>query len=102
MKQMVIANRLADGFVVFLGEADVWHGWIGDGRVIDDEAEAAAALNVAKRHEAENVVVDPMLIEVVVDDARVPRPVAIRESIRAFGPTSGEVLGGKHLPDAGR
>jgi len=87
MQQMVIANRLADGFVVFLGAGDSWHRSISEGRVFEDADEAQAALATAKRHEAENVVVEPTLIEVTVDDAGQPRPVEIREAIRAFGPT---------------
>ncbi|MGB7214521.1 MAG: DUF2849 domain-containing protein [Gammaproteobacteria bacterium] len=89
MQQMVIANRLADGAVVFLAAGDRWCTWIGDGRVLD-EAEAELALATARRHEAENLVVEPSLIEVTVGDDGVPRPVAIREHIRAFGPTVGD------------
>jgi hypothetical protein len=99
MQQMVIANRLADGFVVFLGASDAWHRRIGDGRVLQGEAEAEAALEVAKRHEAENVVVEPTLIEVTVDEAGEPHPVEIREAIRAFGPTIGGATGGQDHPD---
>lgn len=100
MKRMVIANRLADGFVVFLGEGGTWHQWIGDGRVLEDDAEADEALATAKRHEAENLVVEPALIDVTVDEAGLPRPVEIREAIRAFGPTIDEPLGKKALSDA--
>jgi|SRR5690606_21751465 len=88
MKQMVIANRLADGFVVFLGAGESWRRSIAEGQVLEDAAEAEAALATAKRHEAENIVVEPTLIEVTVDDAGMPRPVEIREAIRAFGPTT--------------
>lgn len=87
MKRMIIANRLADGFVVFLGANDGWRRSILEGRVLEDDAEAEAALAVAKRHEAENIVVEPTLIEVTMDEAGQPRPVEIREAIRAFGPT---------------
>src|SRR5690606_28840328 len=99
MQQMVIANRLADGFIVFLGPGDAWQRRIGDGRLLENEAEAAGALEVAKRHEAENVVVEPTLIEVVVDEAGAPRPVEIREAIRAFGPTIGGIVCGEDHPE---
>ncbi|HEX6994136.1 MAG TPA: DUF2849 domain-containing protein [Gammaproteobacteria bacterium] len=99
MKQMVIANHLADGFVVFLGPDDRWCRWIGEGRVLEDPAEAEAALATAKRHEADNVVVDPTLIEVTIDEAGLPRPVEIREAIRAFGPTTGAGSGGNAFSD---
>ena len=41
---------------------------------------------LAKRHEGECLVIDPQLIEVEMVDGK-PRPTAIREAIRAFGPT---------------
>lgn len=86
MPQMIIANRLRDGAVVFLAPNDDWEPAIGAGTVIDNDAEAARLVAVAKRHEAECRVIDPQLIEVEVKDGK-PRPTAIREAIRAFGPT---------------
>lgn len=86
MQQMIIANRLADGFVVFLGSDGTWQRSIRDGQLLDTEAAAAEALALAKRHELENIVVEPALIEVEVHEDG-PRPVEIREAIRAFGPT---------------
>jgi hypothetical protein len=86
MPQMIIANRLRDGAVVFLAADEGWDAAIGAGTVIDDAAEAARLLEVAKRHEAQCQVIDPQLIEVEVKDGE-PRPTAIREAIRAFGPT---------------
>ena len=86
MAQMIIANRLNDGAVVFM---DAGHGWvpsIGDGLVIDDEAEQQRLLALAKTHEDKCLVIEPTLIEVAVGEAG-PRPTAIREAIRAFGPT---------------
>jgi hypothetical protein len=41
---------------------------------------------VAKQHEVECRVIDPQLIDVEIKDGK-PRPTAIREAIRAFGPT---------------
>jgi hypothetical protein len=86
MPQMIIANRLRDGVVVFLAPSDGWDPAIGAGRLIDDEADAARLLAIAKRHEAECQVIDPQLIDVEIKDGK-PRPTAIREAIRAFGPT---------------
>jgi hypothetical protein len=84
MPQMIIANRLVDGVVVFF---DAQHGWvegIDDGLVVDSDAEAMLAL--AKADEGRCLIVDPNLIEVEVDGGRL-RPTAIREAIRAFGPS---------------
>jgi hypothetical protein len=86
MPQMIIANRLRDGVVVFLAPGEAWEPAIAAGAVIDNDADAARLLAVAKRHESECQVVDPTLIEVEVQDGKL-RPTAIREAVRAFGPT---------------
>ena len=83
---MIIANRLRDGAVVFLAPNEAWDPAIDAGTVVDDAAEAARLLEVAKRHEAGCQVIDPQLIDVEVRDGKL-RPTAIREAIRAFGPT---------------
>jgi len=86
MPQMIIANRLIDGAVVFLDRGETWTTAIGAGVVIDDDAEAQRLLGVAKQLEARCQVIDPLLIQVKVDNGKV-RPTEIREVIRAFGPT---------------
>lgn len=86
MPQMIIANRLRDGLVVFLADGDRWETAIASGALVDSDAEAARLLAIAKRHEAEGQVIDPQPIDVVVEGGK-PRPTAIREAIRAFGPT---------------
>jgi sulfite reductase (NADPH) hemoprotein beta-component len=86
MPQMIIANRLKDGIVVFLAAGERWVPKIADGLVIEGESERERLFAMAKAHEAQSLVVDPNLIEVVVGPNG-PRPKAIRESIRAFGPT---------------
>jgi hypothetical protein len=86
MPQMIIANRLRDGAVVFLAPGESWELAIAAGTVIDDQEEATRLLAVAKRHETECRVVDPTLIDVEINNGA-PRPTAIREAIRAFGPT---------------
>jgi hypothetical protein len=86
MPQMIIANRLADGRVVFLAPDGQWDTAIAAGRVVEDEAEAQKLLEVAKQDQARCLVIDPMLIQIRIDNGRV-RPTEIREAIRAFGPT---------------
>jgi hypothetical protein len=86
MPQMIIANRLRDGAVVFLAPNEGWELAIGAGTVIDNEADAARLMSVAKQHEDACQVIDPQLIDIEVKDGK-PRPTAIREAIRAFGPT---------------
>jgi hypothetical protein len=83
---MIIANRLSDGLVVFLTDDGGWSVNIAEGTVIDDDVREASLLARAKADETNCLVVDPNLIDVTVDGGP-PRPVAIREAIRAFGPT---------------
>ena len=82
---MIIASRLTDGRVVFLSERGTWVPDIGAGAVIDDEDDANSRLAEAQRAVSENRVVDPYLIDVVIDGKR--RPARVREAIRAFGPS---------------
>ena len=86
MQKMIIANRLSDGAVVFLAPNHEWTTSVQEGSVIVTDAQAEQSLAAAKRHERDCLIVDPMLIDVTVADGH-PRPTAIREAIRAFGPT---------------
>ena len=86
MPQMIIANRLVDGVVVFLAPGEGWTPLIADGVLIDDETEAQRLLAAAKQLEARSPVIDPQVIQVKAEGGAV-RPVEIRELIRAFGPT---------------
>ena len=86
MPQMLIANRLQDGRVVFLAEDGAWVEAIRAGQVADSESEGERLLTRARRAEAACEVVDPYLIEVRPRDGA-PEPVVWREAIRAGGPT---------------
>ena len=86
MPQMIIANRLVDGVVVFFASRDAWVPEIDAGLVFDDAAEGQRLFATAKEHEARCLVIDPNLIDVEITGGHY-RPVAIREAIRAFGPT---------------
>ena len=97
MPQMIIANRLIDGAVVFLDPGEQWTTSIATGVVIDDDAEAQRLLGVAKQLEARCEVIDPLLIQVKVENGKI-RPTEIREVIRAFGPTVRTDLGDGAAP----
>jgi hypothetical protein len=86
MNQIVIANRLNDGLVVFLREDGKWVESIEAGTVADDEAAAQRLLKIAGAAEANSEVIDPYLIEIDERDGQ-RRPTAFREAIRASGPT---------------
>jgi hypothetical protein len=83
---MIIANRLTDGLVVFYKGGGGWTVDIADGLVITEEAQETGLIEAARADEDRCVVVEPNLIDVTLDGGS-PRPTAIREAIRAFGPT---------------
>ena len=84
--QMIIANRLTDGRVVFMNERDGWVNEIANGELLHGQQDAAQRLLEAQRAVEENRVVDPYIIDVQTANGR-PRPVLVRERIRAFGPS---------------
>jgi hypothetical protein len=82
---VITANRLSDGVVVFLGPHARWVEHLRDAAVLaSDESEAALAQ--AQQDEARQVVVGPYVVEVVRSGTTVA-PKALREAIRAAGPT---------------
>lgn len=94
--QVMTANRLADGEVVFLGT----RGWVEDiaGANVADSAEQAKALDALGRQAmAVNEVVDAYLIGVTADDGRI-RPVKLREYLRTVGPSVRTDLGKQARP----
>jgi hypothetical protein len=83
---MIIANTLADGFVVFLTEAHGWTNDIAEGAVAETDEQAAALLAAAKQAEQNNEVIDPYLIPIEIE-AGERKPTEYREYIRATGPS---------------
>lgn len=84
--QMVLANRLTDGRVVFLAAGGGWVEDIGGGALVTAPDAAEQLLAVALVAESRNAVVEPYLIKIrTVAGQR--QPVAFREAIRAAGPT---------------
>jgi hypothetical protein len=86
MLQMIIANTLADGFVVFLTDENTWTNAIAAGAVAATDEQAENLLKLAKLAEQNNLVIDPYLIPVELDDG-LRKPTEYREYIRAMGPT---------------
>jgi hypothetical protein len=86
MLQMIIANTLADGFVVFLTEDNSWTNDIAAGALAETDEQAESLLDLAKQAEQANLVIDPYLIPVELD-AGLRKPTEYREYIRAMGPT---------------
>ncbi len=91
--QMIIANRLTDGRVVFLNNRGGWVNEIASGVVFFGERDAAQRLLEAQRGVEQNVIVDPYIIDIQTRNDR-RQPVLVRERIRAFGPSVDAGFGG--------
>lgn len=86
MPQIVTANRLIDGDVVFRAADGRWVRDIDAAGLLADKAEAERANTAALADVDAALVIDVAVIDVTVTDGRVV-PVRLRERIRAFGPT---------------
>ena len=80
--QMLTANRLRDGEVVYWRDGQ-WVENYADGQIFPDEAAGEAALAAAQASVKSNIVVATYLLDVRSDGA----PVKEREIIRAAGPS---------------
>jgi hypothetical protein len=85
--QILTANRLADGKVVFRAADGRWVEEVALAEVVE-EADAPALLQEGEAALARAEIVGPYLIDVVVTDGR-PVPLRYRERIRAEGPSVG-------------
>lgn len=86
MPKIVSANRLADGIVVYLGRDRSWLENLDLAQCFAGDVEAAAGLAGARDDARRNLVVDPFLVEVEPGEEG-PRPLGLRDMIRARGPT---------------
>jgi len=92
MLNVITANRLADGVVVFQTADRGWSEDFSHAAVARDDAATAAALALAKRDMEQNVVVDAYSVPVEERNGHFA-PKALREAIRAAGPTVRRDLG---------
>lgn len=92
MPDVITASRLADGLVVFLAKDGSWTEDFNRAAVHADKATTAEALARAQADEAANLVVEPYAV-LVVDKGGHFEPKALREAIRAAGPTTRRDLG---------
>ncbi|HVI27108.1 DUF2849 domain-containing protein [Hansschlegelia sp.] len=84
--QVVTANRLDDGVVVYLDPSGGWTERLDRAAPLAGPAALAAGLDAGKRAEAQQIVVESYAIDVAREAAGL-RPLRLREQIRAFGPT---------------
>jgi hypothetical protein len=84
--QVMTANRLFDGAVVFLDAQGWWSADLGCASIAADKAAAERLVEAGRLAAEANVVVDPQLIAVTDEDGAI-EPVSLRERIRAHGLT---------------
>lgn len=84
--QIVTANRLRDGGVVFLTDGGAWTTDIARAGVAGDEPAAQRLLAIGAVAAAESRIVEPYLTAVRADGDSIV-PVSLRERIRAQGLT---------------
>jgi hypothetical protein len=84
--QIVTANRLTDGLVVFLGPGGRWVERVAESETAADTDRADALLARAGDAVAAQEVVDPYLVDAIARPAG-PMPTRYRERLRAFGPS---------------
>jgi hypothetical protein len=86
MHEMICASRLSDGIVVFLDARGGWTEDFHSGLVIEDADAKAKALETAAQAAARNLIIDAYPIELEMRAGHLA-PKALRERIRATGPT---------------
>jgi Protein of unknown function (DUF2849) len=101
MPDVITANRLTDGVVVFQTINECWTEDFNRAVVLPDPEATAAALKRAKQDETNNIVVEPYAIVVEERNGHLA-PKALREAIRATGPTIRRDLGKQALGQAPR
>jgi len=89
--QMLTASRLRDGEAVYWQDGD-WVTEFRDGQVFADEAAAEAALKTAEGAVRANLVVNPYIFDVRINDGAI-RPVKEKDIIRSAGPSIHANLG---------
>jgi hypothetical protein len=92
MPDVITANRLTDGVVVFQTTDEGWSEDFNRAAVLADVEATANALKRAKQDETNNIVVEPYAVAVEERNGHLA-PKALREAIRAAGPTIRRDLG---------
>ena len=95
--QMITANRLADGTVVYFTADKGWSERFVDGAIWTDKESADGALSASEEAVKARLVVAPYLFDVALTEAG-PEPTSARERIRAahqppFEPDQGSWTG---------
>ncbi len=99
--QIITANRLLDGEVVWMGAGNLWVDSVEAAHVFADKADVEDGLSRAELSVASQDVVEVYAVDVLVVDGEVT-PRTLKERIRAAGPTFRSDLGkqARELPAA--
>ncbi|MDZ4740850.1 MAG: DUF2849 domain-containing protein [Alphaproteobacteria bacterium] len=89
MPQVLTANRLSDGEVVYLATDGAWVERIAAAQVFTSPAEGESSLDIGAAAERELKIVHAYLFDITPAG----KPVKMREIIRAAGPTVRRDLG---------
>ena len=92
MPQVLTANRLIDGEVVYLDARDLWVERLAEAQILSNNAEGEAALVKGVQAETDRKVVHAYLFD-ITGQGEAAKPVKMREIIRAAGPTVRRDLG---------
>jgi hypothetical protein len=84
--QIITANRLVDGVVVYYTTEHTWSQWIADAEISDESNNADTTLALAKADAFAGGIIEPYLVD-VYREAQTVKPVRYREAIRARGPS---------------
>lgn len=89
--QIVSANHLLEGDVIYLTREGGWTRHLAEAAVATDPEDAAALLALAETQPA--TAVGPYLADVATDGDSTPRPLHYREIYRTRGPSNRPDLG---------
>ena len=92
MPQVLTANRLSVGEVVYWNATRGWVTYLHEAELLPDDQAEGVLKDAGARAVQERQVVNPYLFEVRVDGSKVV-PVKTREAIRAAGPSARRDLG---------
>ncbi|MGD9742904.1 MAG: DUF2849 domain-containing protein [Dongiaceae bacterium] len=91
-QEIVTANRLRDGAVVYLAPEGYWSERLADAVVVEGEAAAAELLGTADTAVKAQIVVAPYRADVTLESG-LPVPRTTKERIRSRGPSIHPELG---------
>ncbi len=83
---VLTANDLCNGDVLYLAPDGAWTRYPGAARLFEDEAEANRCLAAAEAQE--DAIVGPYLAAAAPGGNQGPRPVHVRDVLRAAGPSN--------------